>query len=150
MQNAGLAALGLDWRYVAGEVHPDDLRAAIEGARAMKFVGLNLTVPHKLLAVGMVDALDESARVWGAVNTIRFEAHDAEGRWVSSGKSTAPSTAPSTPAASTPTPTPSRVRSAKTSASSRTVRACCSSARVGPDESPLSSSRRTASRTCSW
>ena len=86
MQNAGLAALGLDWRYVAGEVHPADLQAAIEGARAMKFVGLNLTVPHKLLALGMVDELDESARVWGAVNTIRFEAHDAEGRWVSLGQ----------------------------------------------------------------
>ena len=85
MQNAGLAALGLDWRYVAGEVHPDDLRAAIEGARAMKYVGLNLTVPHKLLAVPMVDDLDESARVWGAVNTIRFEAKDAEGDWTSLG-----------------------------------------------------------------
>jgi shikimate dehydrogenase len=83
MQNAGIAALGLDWRYIACEVHPDDLRAAIEGARAMKFVGLNLTVPHKLLAHAMVDELDESARTWGAVNTIRFEARDAEGRWVS-------------------------------------------------------------------
>ena len=86
MQNAGLAALGLDWRYVAAEVHPADLQATIAGARAMKFVGLNLTVPHKLLALGMVDELDESARIWGAVNTIRFEAHDAEGRWISLGQ----------------------------------------------------------------
>ena len=90
MQNAGFAALGLDWRYVAGEVHPDNLRAAIEGARAMKYVGLNLTVPHKLLAVPMVDALDESARVWGAVNTIRFEAKDAEGNWSSLGNFSGP------------------------------------------------------------
>ena len=81
MQNAGLAALGLNWRYLACEVHPDDLRAAIEGAKAMNFIGLNLTVPHKLLAVDMVDALDESARVWGAVNTIRFEGRDEPGAW---------------------------------------------------------------------
>src|SRR5437867_2204490 len=72
MQNAGLAALGLNWRYLAFEVHPNQLRAAIEGARVMGFIGLNLTVPHKVLAVELVDVLDESARVWGAVNTIRF------------------------------------------------------------------------------
>lgn len=81
MQNAGMAALGLDWRYVAFDVHPDNLREAIAGAKTMKFIGLNLTVPHKLLALDMVDALDESARKWGAVNTIRFEAQDAAGIW---------------------------------------------------------------------
>lgn len=81
MQNAGIATLGLNWRYLAFEVHPDRLREAIAGARAMKFIGLNLTVPHKLLAVDLVDALDESARRWGAVNTIRFEAQDASGAW---------------------------------------------------------------------
>jgi shikimate dehydrogenase len=81
MQNAGLAALGLDWRYLAFAVHPDNLRAAIQGARAMNFIGLNLTVPHKLLAVDMVDVLGESARGWGAVNTIRFEGRDEGGTW---------------------------------------------------------------------
>jgi shikimate dehydrogenase len=81
MQNAGIAALGLNWRYLAFEVHPQHLREAITGAKAMKFIGLNLTVPHKLLAVDMVDALDESARTWGAVNTVRFEAQDAAGTW---------------------------------------------------------------------
>ena len=53
MHNAAFAALGLDWRYLAFEVAPENLRAAIEGARAMGFAGFNLTVPHKLLAVGM-------------------------------------------------------------------------------------------------
>jgi len=81
MQNAGLAALGLNWRYLAFETNPADLRAAIAGAQAMKFIGLNLTVPHKLLALDMVDELDESARTWGAVNTIRFEAKDRTGQW---------------------------------------------------------------------
>jgi len=81
MQNAGIAALGLNWRYLAFEVHPDNLRAALDGARLMNFVGINLTVPHKLLAVGMVDALDESARNWGAVNTVRFEGRDDRGAW---------------------------------------------------------------------
>ena len=73
MHNAAFAALGLNWRYLAFEVHPDNLRAAMAGARAMQFAGLNLTVPHKLLAVDMVDALEASAKTWGAVNTIKFE-----------------------------------------------------------------------------
>src|SRR5271170_5378740 len=79
MHNAAFAALGLDWRYLAFEVDPKNLRAAIEGAKAMNFAGLNLTVPHKLLAVEMVDELDESAKKWGAVNTIRFNEKDAVG-----------------------------------------------------------------------
>ena len=83
MQNAGMAALGLNWRYLAFEVRPEDLRAALAGARAMQCIGLNLTVPHKLLAIDMVDVLDESAKTWGAVNTIRFEGRDAAGAWKS-------------------------------------------------------------------
>ena len=81
MQNAGLAALGLNWRYLAFEVHPDNLGAAIRGAQEMNFIGLNLTVPHKLLAVDMVEVVEDSARGWGAVNTIRFEGRDERGAW---------------------------------------------------------------------
>jgi shikimate dehydrogenase len=72
MHNAAFAALGLNWRYLAFEVDPSNLRAAIEGARVMGFAGLNLTVPHKLLAVDLVDELEASAKLWGAVNTIQF------------------------------------------------------------------------------
>jgi len=73
MHNAAFAALGLDWRYLAFEVEPQNLGAAIAGAKAMQFAGLNLTVPHKLLAVDLVDVLEASAKIWGAVNTIKFE-----------------------------------------------------------------------------
>ncbi len=81
MHNAALAELGLDWRYVACEVAPERLREGIEGARHMRWVGLNLTVPHKLLALPLMDELDDSARLWGAVNTVVFEAEDTEGWW---------------------------------------------------------------------
>jgi shikimate dehydrogenase len=79
MHNAAFAALGLNWRYLAFEVDPKNLRAAIEGAKAMNFAGINLTVPHKLLAVEMVDALDESAKKWSAVNTVKFNEKGAVG-----------------------------------------------------------------------
>lgn len=78
MQNAGIATLGLNWRYLAFDVDPANLREALLGAKLLGFVGVNLTVPHKLLAVEMVDALDESARTWGAVNTVRFETESGQ------------------------------------------------------------------------
>jgi shikimate dehydrogenase len=70
MQNAGIAALGLDWRYLAFDVHPEDLESAIGGAQMMRFIGLNLTVPHKIAAISDVDALDENSRQIGAINGI--------------------------------------------------------------------------------
>lgn len=81
MQNAGLAALGLNWRYLAFEVDPQHLRSAIEGAKVMQFIGINLTVPHKLMALELLDVVDADARRWGAVNTIRFEGRTSDGDW---------------------------------------------------------------------
>ncbi len=81
MQNAGIAKLGLPWRYLAFEVHPNDLRAAIAGAQAMKYIGLNLTVPHKVLAMDIVDVIDDGAKQYGAVNTVRFEVRTPAGEW---------------------------------------------------------------------
>ena len=82
MHNAALDELGLNWRYVGCEVNPERLREAIEGARHLGFVGLNLTVPHKQLAMSWMDELDESAREWGAVNTVVFGRRDVSGDWI--------------------------------------------------------------------
>jgi shikimate dehydrogenase len=82
MHNAAFAALGLNWRYLAFDVAPDELRAALDGAAAMGFAGVNLTVPHKLLAVGIVNELAPCAREWGAVNTVRFEVRGGNGDWL--------------------------------------------------------------------
>lgn len=86
MHNTALAALNLNWRYLAFDVLPEDLAAAIVGAGAMRFIGLNLTVPHKLLATRLVDELDDSARAWGAVNTICFESETSPGVWTPLGR----------------------------------------------------------------
>lgn len=82
MQNAGITELGLPWKYLAFDVLPTDLPSVIHGAAAMRYVGLNLTVPHKLLAVPLMDELDVSAREWGAVNTVLFEGCSADGKWL--------------------------------------------------------------------
>lgn len=81
MHNAALEALGLDWTYLAFEVHPDTLASALRGARDLGVLGLNLTVPHKLLAVPLMDVLDDSAQTYGAVNTVIYESQTAAGEW---------------------------------------------------------------------
>lgn len=78
MQNAAIRALGLDWAYVASPVAPGSLAAALEGARAMGYVGVNLTIPHKTAVMDMLDEADELAGVIGAVNTIHFRADGAK------------------------------------------------------------------------
>lgn len=73
LQQAGIAALGLDWVYGAFAVPPAALTAAIAGARALGFVGVNLTAPHKIEALRCCRA-DDLARRVGAVNTIVCDA----------------------------------------------------------------------------
>ena len=79
MQNAAIEKLGLNWIYVALGVPPEQLTAAVAGARAMGFVGLNITIPHKEAVLDLLEALDPLARSIGAVNTIHFDADRAIG-----------------------------------------------------------------------
>ena len=60
----------LNWRYLTIEVDPADLSAAVEGAKAMGFVGFNCTIPHKVAVIQHLDGLGESASVMGAVNCV--------------------------------------------------------------------------------
>jgi shikimate dehydrogenase len=62
------ARAGLDWRYLTFEVAPEKLADAVRGMRAMGFRGGNLTMPHKVAIVPLLDDLTESARLMGAVN----------------------------------------------------------------------------------
>lgn len=73
MHQAAMKVLGLPHDYHAFAVKPAELAAALRGARALGLGGLNLTVPHKRAAVELVDALTETARRIGAVNTVIVE-----------------------------------------------------------------------------
>ena len=59
-----------DWAYFRFEIDPSDLPEAINLFYEKKFHGLNLTVPHKVLALDLLDTTSESARAIGAVNTL--------------------------------------------------------------------------------
>lgn len=80
MQNAGFAALGLDWAYVPLPTPPERLGEAVRGLVAAGFAGANVTIPHKERVTLYCDELDEVAAGAGSVNTLVVE----DGRLVGS------------------------------------------------------------------
>jgi shikimate dehydrogenase len=70
MHNASFAATGLDYIYVAMDVRPENLPAAVSGLRALGFRGFNVTMPHKEAILPLLDEVDEAARIAEAVNTV--------------------------------------------------------------------------------
>jgi shikimate dehydrogenase len=73
MQNAALEKCGLEMRYARFEIHSNELPPAFELLPQLNFVGVNLTLPHKIAALKLLDEVDETARQVGAVNTIRID-----------------------------------------------------------------------------
>ena len=73
MQEAAFRAAGLNWRYLTVEVAPKDLADAIRGVRAFGMRGINLTIPHKVAVMPLLDEIAPDAAVIGAVNTVRRE-----------------------------------------------------------------------------
>ena len=70
MHNAAFRALGLNWVYVAFEVHPDAIAEAMAGLRGLAIRGLNVTIPHKAAAVSHLDEISAVSETLGVVNTI--------------------------------------------------------------------------------
>ena len=79
IQNAAIEKMGLNWVYVPLGVEPARLGEAMAGVRAINFVGVNVTVPHKQAVMKFLDRIDPSARAIGAVNTVRFTEAEAVG-----------------------------------------------------------------------
>ncbi|WP_371371403.1 shikimate dehydrogenase [Sporomusa aerivorans] len=73
MHNAAFAACGLDYVYLPLATPPELLGDAIAGLKALGFAGVNITIPHKVAILNYLDAIDESAQLVGAVNTIQFK-----------------------------------------------------------------------------
>ncbi len=71
MQNAALRACEIDMQYARFHIRTNELRSALLFLRTLDFVGINVTVPHKITAFKQVDETDESAARAEAVNTIR-------------------------------------------------------------------------------
>lgn len=79
LQNAAMRACQIDHQYARFHVLPDELQEALNLVRNLDFIGVNLTVPHKIKALEFVDQLDEGARRSGAINTISVEGKQLRG-----------------------------------------------------------------------
>jgi len=72
MHNAAFDALGLNWRYLAFDVHPNHLRDALRGLAATGMAGVNLTLPHKILAMRYLNYVEKGVVQLGNSNTLQF------------------------------------------------------------------------------
>ena len=70
LQNAALKHDKIDIQYAAFQIKPAELGDALKLARELHFVGINLTVPHKIAALERVDDVDPGARKIGAINVV--------------------------------------------------------------------------------
>ncbi|MEJ8848491.1 shikimate dehydrogenase [Variovorax rhizosphaerae] len=73
VHNAAYRALGVDYTFVCFGV--DDAAGGVQAMRTLGIRGLNVTMPHKQTVIPHLDALDDTAREIGAVNTI----HNVDG-----------------------------------------------------------------------
>lgn len=79
IQSAALKHSKIDMQYARFHIGPGELREALQLMRDHDFVGINLTLPHKIAALDLVDTIDDEAKQIGAVNTIRISNRKATG-----------------------------------------------------------------------
>jgi shikimate dehydrogenase len=79
MHNSAFAELGMDYCYLPVEVAAEDLATVFAGLKKMNLAGGNVTVPHKIRIIDLLDRLDPLAQSIGAVNTICLEQGQAVG-----------------------------------------------------------------------
>ncbi|HYF79182.1 MAG TPA: shikimate dehydrogenase [Symbiobacteriaceae bacterium] len=70
MHNAAFADQRMNCHYAAWAVEPANLKDAVAGIRALGFLGVNVTIPHKEAVIPLLDEVAPTAAQAGAVNTI--------------------------------------------------------------------------------
>ena len=70
IHNHWIRQYGLQGAYGLFPVRPDKLEDAIRGLPALGLAGCNVTIPHKVEAMKLMDVVDPLARRMGAINTI--------------------------------------------------------------------------------
>lgn len=70
MHNYWFEQMRLPGKYVYLPLEPDRLRAALRALPALNFAGANLTIPHKLQALDIVDEVDPVAQKIGAISCV--------------------------------------------------------------------------------
>ncbi len=74
LHNAAFANLGIHARYELWPTTAAELAARVESLRAPHILGANVTLPHKIAVLSLLDRLDPAVEMIGAANTIIREA----------------------------------------------------------------------------
>jgi len=70
MHNYWMEQQGLNGTYVFLEIKPGELEPALRALHPLGFSGCNLTIPHKLDAMTIVDEVDDTAKKIGAISCV--------------------------------------------------------------------------------
>lgn len=79
MQNAALEHCKIDMQYARFHILREELREAIDLVQKLEFVGVNLTIPHKIAVLESLDLVEDNAKRIGAVNVIKVESGKLRG-----------------------------------------------------------------------
>ncbi len=73
MHNAAFSSSGLNYIYLSFEVKPEEIEKALKALPVLGIKGVNLTIPHKEIAMPYMDNISEEALNVGAVNTVKVD-----------------------------------------------------------------------------
>ena len=73
MHEANFKALGFAASYEKFDVPPENLAEFVRTKAKEGYLGLNVTIPHKVEVINLLNKLDESVVRYGACNTVKFE-----------------------------------------------------------------------------
>tara|TARA_Y100001949_G_scaffold97330_1_gene82091 strand:- start:1995 stop:2816 length:822 start_codon:yes stop_codon:yes gene_type:complete len=73
IHNAAFRFLNLEHTYIAYRIPKGELASGIEALKAIKIAGFNVTIPHKIEMMELLDEMDTTCKVIGAVNTVSNE-----------------------------------------------------------------------------
>ena len=85
MHNAAIAKLReqdtrfIDWAYYRFDIAPADFTEAVSLFYKHNFLGLNLTIPHKVQAMDLIYGVSPDGERMGAVNTLIWGEHGYDG-----------------------------------------------------------------------
>jgi shikimate dehydrogenase len=68
-----------DWAYYRFDIAPEDFAGAVPLFYKKNFLGLNLTIPHKVQAMDLIYGVSPDAERMGAVNTLVWGEHGYDG-----------------------------------------------------------------------